>query len=166
MFLSQDDFVTVVRSTPLVSIDLIVENTQGEFLLGKRLNRPAQGYWFVPGGRVQKDESLSAAFERLTEGELGLRLPLSTGEFYGVWQHFYNDNFANEEFSTHYVVLGFRLRVQEKDLCLPDAQHEAYRWLAPAVLLGSENVHENSRAYFQNDANHVIGLEMKDVKYV
>ena len=166
MFLSQDDFVTVVRSAPLVSIDLIVENTQGEFLLGKRLNRPAQGYWFVPGGRVQKDEPLSAAFERLTEGELGLRLPLSAGKFYGVWQHFYDDNFVNEEFSTHYVVLGFRLRVQEKDLRLPDAQHEAYRWLAPAALLGCENVHENSRAYFQNDANHVIGLETKDVKYV
>lgn len=166
MFLSQDDFVTVVRSAPLVSIDLIVENTQGEFLLGKRLNRPAQGYWFVPGGRVQKDEPLSAAFERLTEGELGLRLPLSSGNFYGVWQHFYEDNFSNEEFSTHYVVLGFRLRVQEKDLCLPDVQHEEYRWLAPAALLGCENVHENSRAYFQNDANHVIGLETKDVKYV
>lgn len=54
MFLRQEDFATVVRSTPLVSLDLIVENAQGEFLLGKRLNRPAQGFWFVPGGRVQK----------------------------------------------------------------------------------------------------------------
>lgn len=54
MFLRHEDFATVVRSTPLISIDLIVENAHGEFLLGKRLNRPAQGYWFVPGGRVQK----------------------------------------------------------------------------------------------------------------
>lgn len=52
MFLSQEDFATVVRSTPLISIDLIVENERGEFLLGKRTNRPAQGFWFVPGGRV------------------------------------------------------------------------------------------------------------------
>jgi hypothetical protein len=48
MFLSQEDFATVVRSTPLISIDLIVENERGEFLLGKRTNRPAQGFWFVP----------------------------------------------------------------------------------------------------------------------
>ncbi len=34
MFLSQEDFATVVRSTPLISIDLIVENERGEFLLG------------------------------------------------------------------------------------------------------------------------------------
>lgn len=43
MFLSQEAFATVVQSTPLISIDLIVENAQGEFLLGKRNNRPAQG---------------------------------------------------------------------------------------------------------------------------
>ena len=49
MFLRQEDFATVVRSTPLVSLDFIVENSRGEFLLGKRTNRPAQGYWFVPG---------------------------------------------------------------------------------------------------------------------
>lgn len=88
MFLRQEDFATVVRSTPLVSLDFIVENSRGEFLLGKRTNRPAQGYWFVPGGRVQKDETLEAAFERLTMAELGLRLPITAGQFYGVWQHF------------------------------------------------------------------------------
>lgn len=148
MFLRQDDFATVVRSTPLISIDLIVENARGEFLLGKRLNRPAQGDWFVPGGRVQKDEPLHAAFVRLTQAELGLRLPMSAGEFYGVWQHFYDDNFSEEAFSTHYVVLGFRLRVQEADLQLPDAQHDAYRWLTPAALLASDDVHDNTRAYF------------------
>ncbi|WP_156484218.1 NUDIX domain-containing protein, partial [Kluyvera intermedia] len=79
MFLSQQAFATVVESTPLISIDLIVENEQGEILLGKRTNRPAQGYWFVPGGRVQKDESLADAFARLTEAELGLSLPITAG---------------------------------------------------------------------------------------
>lgn len=33
--LRQEDFATVVRSTPLVSLDFIVENSRGEFLLGK-----------------------------------------------------------------------------------------------------------------------------------
>lgn len=113
MFLRQEDFATVVRSTPLVSLDFIVENSRGEFLLGKRTNRPAQGYWFVPGGRVQKDETLEAAFERLTMAELGLRLPITAGQFYGVWQHFYDDNFSGTDFTTHYVVLGFRFRVVE-----------------------------------------------------
>jgi len=157
MFLSQEDFATVVRSTPLISIDLIVENTRGEFLLGKRTNRPAQGFWFVPGGRVQKDEPLAQAFERLTLAELGVRLPLTAGEFYGVWQHFYDDNFSGSDFSTHYIVLGFRLKVNQADLALPDAQHEAYRWLTPETLVADENVHDNSRAYFM-DKGQAVGI--------
>ncbi|WP_313129335.1 GDP-mannose mannosyl hydrolase [Pseudescherichia vulneris] len=155
MFLSQEDFATVVRSTPLISIDLIVENAHGEFLLGKRTNRPAQGYWFVPGGRVQKDEPLALAFERLTQAELGVRLPMAAGEFYGVWQHFYDDNFSGSDFSTHYIVLGFRLKLKQADLALPDAQHEAYRWLTPEALIADENVHDNSRAYFLADRQAV-----------
>ena len=155
MFLSQEDFATVVRSTPLISIDLIVENACGEFLLGKRTNRPAQGYWFVPGGRVQKDEPLAQGFERLTQAELGVRLPMTAGEFYGVWQHFYDDNFSGSDFSTHYIVLGFRLKLNQADLALPDAQHEAYRWLTPEALIADENVHDNSRAYFLADRQAV-----------
>lgn len=148
MFLSAEDFATVVRATPLISIDLIVENERGEFLLGQRTNRPAQGYWFVPGGRVQKDEPLEQAFARLTRAELGVSLPMAAGEFYGVWQHFYDDNFSGSDFSTHYIVLGFRLRVDAATLPLPTEQHHAYRWLTAEALLESDNVHDNSRAYF------------------
>ena len=166
MFLRQEDFATVVRSTPLVSLDFIIENSRGEFLLGKRTNRPAQGYWFVPGGRVQKDETLEAAFERLTMAELGLRLPITAGQFYGVWQHFYDDNFSGTDFTTHYVVLGFRFRVAEEELLLPDEQHDDYRWLTPDALLASENVHANSRVYFNNDPRAIIGLNKKEVKNV
>ncbi|MEO3991169.1 GDP-mannose mannosyl hydrolase [Pseudocitrobacter cyperus] len=150
MFLSTQDFATVVRSTPLSSIDLIVENAQGEYLLGKRTNRPAQGFWFVPGGRVQKDETLADAFARLTQAELGLSLPITAGQFDGVWQHFYADNFSGEDFSTHYIVLAFRLRVEESALALSDEQHNEYRWWTPSALLAADNVHDNSRAYFQD----------------
>lgn len=51
-----------------------MENTQGQVLLGQRLNRPAQGYWFVPGGRIHKDETMTQAFARLTKEELGVEL--------------------------------------------------------------------------------------------
>ena len=151
MFLSQETFATVVQSTPLISIDLIVENELGEILLGKRTNRPAQGYWFVPGGRIQKDETLAEAFARLTEEELGLRLPITAGRFYGVWQHFYDDNFSGSDFTTHYVVLGFRLQVNAGAVNLPSEQHNAYRGLCPHALREDEEVHDNSRAYFRVD---------------
>ena len=71
MWLNTRVFRTVVASTPLVSIDLVVRNPQGEVLLGRRLNRPAQGFWFIPGGRIRKNESLNAAFRRLSSSGAG-----------------------------------------------------------------------------------------------
>jgi colanic acid biosynthesis protein WcaH len=62
-------FKKFVASTPLVSIDLIVRDTQANILLGKRVNRPAKDFWFVPGGRVLKDETVEQAFIRLLEVE-------------------------------------------------------------------------------------------------
>ena len=61
MFLDKSTFTTVIDSSPLVSIDLVVLDREGNVLLGERLNRPAQGYWFVPGGRITKNESLADA---------------------------------------------------------------------------------------------------------
>ncbi len=156
MFLSEADFATVVRSTPLISIDLIVENERGEFLVGRRNNRPAQGYWFVPGGRVQKDETLHDAFGRLTLAELGRAFTLEDGRFYGVWQHFYDDNFSGSDFSTHYIVLGFRLMVKEGELRLPTEQHNGYRWLLADELVEDVEVHDNSRAYFLEERKREV----------
>jgi colanic acid biosynthesis protein WcaH len=44
--LAEDTFKKIVASTALVSIDLLVRDTQGNILLGKRVNRPAQGAWW------------------------------------------------------------------------------------------------------------------------
>ena len=83
MWLDLPTFNTVVASTPLVAIDLVVMKPGGETLLGLRVNRPAYGFWFVPGGRVQKNESLDSAFRRLTQEELGARLNATPRVFSG-----------------------------------------------------------------------------------
>jgi len=109
MSLPEKVFKSVVASTPLISIDLIVRNNQGKILLGKRTNRPAQGYWFVPGGRILKNEAIEQAFKRLLIVELGLDFSGVKASFIGTYQHFYDDNFFNSTFSTHYVVLAYKM---------------------------------------------------------
>ncbi len=49
MMLDQKTFLTVVRSAPLVSVDMIVRDRDDRVLLGLRANQPARGWWFVPG---------------------------------------------------------------------------------------------------------------------
>ncbi|MNZ89709.1 GDP-mannose mannosyl hydrolase [compost metagenome] len=151
MWLTDETFCTVVAATPLVSIALVVENVAGDLLLGQRLNRPAQGYWFVPGGRIQKNESLDAAFRRLTLGELGLAFERRQARLLDVYEHFYADSVFGERGAnpdTHYVVLGYHLRLPAGvTLAPPTEQHDGYRWWPMAEMQASADVHANSRAY-------------------
>ena len=102
----------VIDSTPLVSIDLILQNSMGEVLLGKRTNRPALNSWFVPGGRIRKNERIAEAFKRISLKELGCELSLENAELLGGFDHIYEDNYLNQKgINTHYVVLAYRVMV-------------------------------------------------------
>ncbi len=148
MQLEKEIFRSIVKYTPLMSIDLVVCNSQGHVLLGERKIRPSHGYWFVPGGRIFKDESFINAFARLTREELGVGIPLSAAQFLGAYEHHYTDNVFGDGFSTHYVVLGYRIQLDADVHSLPQAQHAGYHWFSEEELLQHPQVHENTKAYF------------------
>lgn len=148
MRLERSLFENIIKNTPLISIDLIVKNVNDEVLLGQRLNRPAQGFWFVPGGRIFKDERLDDAFIRITSEELGIKLTRSSARFIGIYEHFYKNNVFNLDYSTHYVVHGYEIFLDEKNLELPVAQHDVYRWMNVNDLLDDPRVHFNTKNYF------------------
>lgn len=152
MRLPREVFREVVRLSPLVSIDLVARNPAGEVLVGWRRNRPAQASWFVPGGRIAKDERIADAFARLAREELGLPLAVTQARFLGVFEHLYPDNFAGEPgFGTHYVVLAYEVDAPP-GLVPPDDQHARYRWMSDAALLAEPEVHANTRAYARRSA--------------
>lgn len=157
MFLSDEAFSTVVAGTPLISIDLVVENTQGEVLLGMRTNRPAKDFWFVPGGRVLKGEALDHAFQRLTKAELNIQLERIESEFLGVFEHFYSDSALDSNISTHYVVLAYRVTIDSDLADLPLQQHNAYKWFSVSQLKADAAVHLHTKWYF-DDANSDAAL--------
>lgn len=141
-------FKIVVASTPLISMDLIIKNDENLVLLGYRNNRPAQGYWFVPGGRILKNESFQTAFRRLSMSELGMCFQLSQSIFLGPYEHIYQDNFSGESFGTHYVTLGYKVTWNGEISELPTEQHCDYRWWTVQELMNSNKVHDNTKAYF------------------
>lgn len=71
---------------------------------------------------------MASAFRRLTLSELGAESSLPQAEFIGLFEYFYSDNVAGFEFGKHYVVLGYRLSVDETTFSLPTEQHNGYRW--------------------------------------
>lgn len=147
--LPAETFATVVANAPLVSIDLIVEDGQRRILLGCRRNPPAKDYWFVPGGRVRKHETLSSAFLRLTREELGITLKREDAVFQGVYEHFYDTDFSGEaKRSTHYIVLAYRLQLTAASCALPPQQHSEYQWIEEDRIDNLASVHPYTRAYF------------------
>ena len=147
--LPQREFLEVVARAPLVSIDLIVRDAASRVLLGLRRNAPARGCWFVPGGCVRKNETLDAAFARITHDELGVTARRADARFLGVFEHFYEENAGDQTgFGTHYVVLGHALP-PGMSVTPPPEQHSEYRWLSVEALLDDVQVHEYSKAYFR-----------------
>ena len=148
--LNATDLRNVVRKTPLVSIDLVIRDTSNKILLGLRTNEPAKGSYFVPGGRILKDERLNDAFARILKAETSFLIPIAEAHFIGVYEHFYEVNFFNEPgFGTHYVVLAYGLQIGSTSKLRADAQHSEYVWWEEPKILTSEKVHENTKAYFR-----------------
>jgi len=139
-------FKTVVNLAPLVSIDILPKK-DNKFLLGRRANKPAQGYFFSMGGRINKNESIDNAMARVALNELNLRLKYKP-KFIGVFEHFYDDSIY-KDVSTHYVNLAYEYEVKEV-LDLPTEQHTEYKWFSINELLESKQVHKYVKDYFRN----------------
>lgn len=134
MFLEKNDFEKVVFSTPLISVDLCILKNR-KLLIGKRKNPPAKNSYFVPGGRIRKNEEIYNAIGRILLDELGYKSIKKdfTQELLGFYEHFYKDNFlGKEEFTTHYVVLAFLIDFNDienvLEVCTEDDQHFNYIW--------------------------------------
>ncbi|MEA1979241.1 MAG: GDP-mannose mannosyl hydrolase [Chloroflexota bacterium] len=142
-------FAQVVKNAPLVSIDIILQDPQGKIFLGRRRNQPAKGKWFVPGGRIRKGERLDQAIHRIVREELGVDSISSAAEFVGVFEHFYEDNFAAEAgYGTHFVVLAYEFLLELPLTNLPPEQHTEFRWWDIEELIKSPEVHIYTKAYF------------------
>lgn len=145
--LNLETFKTIVENTPLISIDFIVKNSEYKILLGKRVNKPACDFLFTLGGRVYKNEKLEKAKKRILKDEVGLNLKDFNPIFLGIFEHFYDDSFVDDNISTHYVNLAYEINVSYiQDL--PKNQHNEYIWLSLDELMNSSVVHKYVKDYF------------------
>ena len=150
MKMEDKHILEIIEATPLVSIDLIIRNPSEKVLLGKRINRPAKGYWFVPGGRIIKNETIVHALKRISKIEMGQDLSTEAHSLLGAYDHIYEDNFLNVDgINTHYVVLAFSILLQQEIDVNPDEQHSDLQWWEIDKLLKDPTVHHNTKAYFR-----------------
>jgi len=146
-FIDDALFREIIANIPLVSLDIVPRN-KGRVLLGKRRNKPAEGYWFTLGGRILKGERLHDAAKRIASEEIDLTLTVEP-RFVGVFEHFYEDAIY-EGVSTHYIDLVYEAEVDDLPT-LPMEQHTEYRWFEVARLLDDANVHPYVKEIFTRE---------------
>lgn len=64
-------FEEIRKAIPIVCVDLVIPK-DGEILLVKRMEPPAQGQWWTPGGRILKGETIEEASVRKAKEEVHL----------------------------------------------------------------------------------------------
>jgi colanic acid biosynthesis protein WcaH len=135
-----DDWATIVANVPIVSVDLLVKHDDG-VVLGKRTNAPAEGYWFVPGGRVQKGETRREAVHRVATEELGVSVTIT--ESLGAFEHFYETSDVDGVKNKHYLANGYAVEITEGEVTTDD-QHDALQ----VFQSPPDPFHQHIRAYF------------------
>ena len=105
---------------PTVCVDLLVTNQQGNYLLAKRLEDPAKGEWYFPGGRIFKWETWKDTALRKGHEELGVKLDI--GELISA------ENFFDVDHCYHTLNLIVHAKFVYGIIKL-DKSHEEYKWM-------------------------------------
>ncbi len=68
----EDAWKSMVRHGVTPSMNMVVDDGDGNYLLLLRGNEPVKGHLWVPGGRIRNGETKLHALHRLMQGEIGL----------------------------------------------------------------------------------------------
>ena len=140
----------------MISVDLLLFDGEGKILLGKRANEPASGSWFVPGGRVRKNERVVDAASRICLEELRLCLPPAGFRTLDAYEHVYTDRAQGRHFIT-FTVTG-SVGACAVTAINHDAQHTQVRWSTVESLVVDPEVHLYVKSYFHPCPwNRIIG---------
>jgi colanic acid biosynthesis protein WcaH len=71
-----DLYNKIIDVLPIICVDGFIFNDNNEVLLLKRLQYPAMNEWWVPGGRVLKNEKLINAINRKIKEEINLEFEI------------------------------------------------------------------------------------------
>jgi colanic acid biosynthesis protein WcaH len=125
MKLSYEDYKKFLSSMPIVCVDCLVVNDNGEYLLVKRKNEPLKGEYWVPGGRLQKNERLADAVRRKMREEIGVDVDII--ENVGFFEEFFDKTEQNAEGGVHSISVVYRVKPKSYDIKLDD-QSDDWGW--------------------------------------
>jgi len=122
--IKQSLYKKIQEVLPICCVDLVIKNSQGEFLLVKRKNRPAKGQWWVVGGRVKKGERLEKAVLRKAKEETGLDVVLK--KQLGAKETIFRKGPFGK--NVHTINIIFLVKTKGKKKIKLDSQSADFKW--------------------------------------
>ncbi|MCF7800318.1 NUDIX domain-containing protein [Candidatus Babeliales bacterium] len=126
MFIPKEEYEKILKKIPISCIDLIIVNPKKEFLIIKRKNNPAKNKWWIPGGRILKNEIFKDAALRISKKETGLNCNFI--KIMGVVETRFKESAFNNKNGTHTINIIALMESSDKDVKL-DEQSLEYKWI-------------------------------------
>lgn len=114
---------------PRVAVGALVFK-DGNVLLVRRGQPPAEGVWAIPGGRIELGENLQRAAEREIREETGVRIKAGDPVF--TFDVIERDSDGRVRF--HYVIVDLMAAYVDGEPIAGDDAREA-RWISPGDLM-------------------------------
>jgi 8-oxo-dGTP diphosphatase len=96
---------------------------EGKVLLLRRAKSPGNGFWSLPGGRVEFGESLHTALTREVEEEAGLEIDIVA---LAGWR----EVLPGAGGGGHYLIMSFAARWKANEPRLNE-EHDDFKWVEP-----------------------------------
>ena len=125
-FIHEDLFRQIRESVPMVCVDFVCVHN-GKVLLTYRTEEPKKGEWWIQGGRLQKNETLSTGLQRLAQREIGTSMKILRRV--GVYE-FFSDPTTSITSGIHDVAICYLVEPKNSDFIIKlDETHSQYRWI-------------------------------------
>lgn len=131
MKLSLEDYRKFLSAMPIVCVDCLVVNEKGEYLLVKRKNEPLKGEYWVPGGRLHKNERLVDAVRRKMQEEIGVEVEILKS--LGFFEEFFERTAEQAAGGAHSISLLYLVKPKTFDIRLDDQSLE-WGWFKDVPL--------------------------------
>lgn len=112
----------ILKEMPICCVDLIITYRNKSLIL-KRANKPAKGKWWLPGGRILKNETIKHAAIRKAKEEAGLDCNFI--KKLGVYETIFKDGPFGLGIHTINVLCLLKAKTNKVRL---DSAHTEYKW--------------------------------------
>ncbi|MFH0808039.1 MAG: NUDIX domain-containing protein [archaeon] len=126
MEIPEEKYKEILELMPIACVDLVIFYC-GKIFLAKRINEPVKGQWFLPGGRIMKNEKLNDVVMRKAKEETGLDVKIIKPLMFD--ETMFNESSMKGVVSgVHTVNLVYLVEAKNNKVKL-DAQNSEYKWI-------------------------------------